>query len=85
MAVRLGRDLYGVLAAGMIPRERTAASRSARGAMSVAASDSSVGAGEAGTAGDGQPGGNCHHARRVRVRVRVRITRVGLRFGQGWG
>ena len=55
--------------------------------MSVAASDSSVGAGEAGTAEDGPPGGNCHYATRVRVRVRVRvrITRVGLRFGQGWG
>ena len=51
--------------------------------MSVAASDSSVGAGEAGTAGDGPPGGNCH-ATRVRVRVRVRI-RVKVRPGLGIG
>ena len=72
MTVRLRRDLYrgievgerhGVLAAGMISRERTEVSKGrdvGRGVTHLA-----VGAGEAGTAGDGPPGGNCHHATRA--------------------
>ncbi len=56
--------------------------RLARRAISVAASDSSLGAGEAGTAGDGPPIGNCHHATRDTVRFGVRV-RARSGFGLG--
>ena len=60
--------------------------------MSVAASDSSVGAGEAGTA-DGPPGGSCHAAKAAPLRrgavilpkMAPRPARGGVRGGEGSG